>query len=666
MNGTRAQGHKKFRNSGILFAAWVVSWVWTGTGFGQAMSVSDQPEFDPATVMLFRFDQNLAAQTTDGKLPVIQGPVRYVAGRFGSAAVIDRGGIKLPKAYNALWEPNAGTVEFFFKADDPKWFQEGHSLLANNLNFCQAGNWSLWYWADYRALRVDLHLPGDCGYLTCGLPSDTEWHHIAVTWDNRQGVTMYIDGQMTNYRPVKWDGMWIPKEMMTLVVGDALGAARIYELRISKVARPDPNRLDVTYTIGRGEVKVKDGRTVMMVGATFANESGVDRKVAADLGVTDYFQVPRGRTRIDTVLKPGGKQSAMVEVPVDESGPYLKVAMNGTAEQANKKRDLIDERPVFTDILVGPRQRLDLNGAWEVCDGDPIKLTMPGPKAQWAPIELPHRDWTWNKAHTKWFRKRIDVPRSMQGKTVELKLSGVRYRADVFVNGQSLGGYDTDQMPLTVDATKAIKAGESNELLLAVTDWISCVPLELKARYAEVAISNTGPGGKPFIRPHGSMVSPGGIVDPIFLEATEPVSIEGCYVTPSVRKSNLTIRTVVSNRSGKDQKARLAFSMIDQGKGVMDTGEDAVLRPGQNVIVHTAKVDLAKIKLWDIGEPYLYRLRATVKQETAVVDQLDVRFGFREFWADGPVFRLNGRPIKPVLAAGMPYQFPFFDSPAAG
>jgi hypothetical protein len=638
----------------------------TGTGLGQKICPSNRPVLDEATNFIFHFDDSLVMESNKKDLPAVMGKVKFVPGRFGSAAVIGEGGIKLPKEYNSSFEVDRGSIEFFFKAENPEWFYESHSFLANNLNFCQAGNLALWYWADYQALRLDLHLPGDCGYIACGFPKDTKWHHIAATWNNQKGYTIYIDGVLATTRAITWPGMWISPDAPKIVIGESAGDCRIDEVRLSKTARTNPVEQGIRYVTIRETPRIENGRTMEALGLKFTNQSEETRSISADISLTDYFQLSCGQKTVKMTLKPRQTQNVLFDLPTDHAGPYLKISMKGVKESGAEKEEFTDEKLVFVDTLAGPRLRFDLNGSWEVCDGDPLKLTLPGSQATWKKIDLPNREWTWGKAHTKWFRKRIVLPNQMQGKTIELKLSGVRYRADVFVNGRSLGGYDTDQMPLTVDITDAAKVGAENELLLAVTDWLSCIPAELKPQHVPVSISNTGPGSRVFIRPHGSMVSPAGIIDPICLVATDKISIDDCYITPSVRKSNLTIKTIVNNRSGKVQKVRLDFSLFDKGSLVLETPKEAILKPGRNEITYVTPVDLTKLTLWQIAKPYLYQLRAKIQNGNQLLDQMDVRFGFREFWADGPIFRINGEPIKPVNAAGMPYQFPAFDSAVEG
>ena len=637
----------------------------SGVATAQELAWSARPDFDEAGTLLFRFDGDVTAEGSPDGAPLPEAKISYAPGRFGQAATLGQGGLRLPAEWNPLFDPNRGTIEFYFKADDLRWFWQSHSFFGNNMNFCQPGNFGLWYWGEFAALRLDLHLPGDCGYLTCQMPEDTEWHHFAVTWDCDSGIRMYVDGRLASAREKTWTGMWIPREAMTLVVGDSLGDAAIDELRISKAARPDPQRPRVVWSADRGEPTVRDGQTVMPVTVTFRNLSEIDRKVDARIAIVDYFQIERATGSLTETIPPGQERSVSFDVPTDDAGPYVKVGLKGTVEQ-REPTDLADERLVFVDTRTGPRLRFDMNGTWEICDGDPMNVTPPT-EATWTTVELPHRDGSWGTTHTKWYRKRFTLPQAMAGKTVELKLSGVRFRADVFLNGQPLGGYDTDQMPQTVDLTETAKISHENELLIAVTDWINQVQPELKEAYAKVAINNSGPGGKPFIRPHGSGVSPAGIIDPIAIVATDPVAIETCYVTPSVREKSLTVKTTIVNRTAEPREVRLTHRMIDKGELVLEGPEQMLtVEPGRSEVTQTIAADLSKLTLWWPGQPYLYRLRSELRDADTLRDRLDTRFGFREFRPDGAVFRINGVAIRPGLGANMPYGFPGFDSQVRG
>jgi len=420
---------------------------------------------------------------------------------------------------------------------------------------------------------------------------------------------------------------------------------------------------DVEWTVTRDTAAVKDGRTVMPVRVEFRNNAKSNRTVAVTVKLTDYYQQALGDKTAAYYIGPSGTQAMEFPIVTEQAGPYIKVSIEGTESAGPFPAPIHDEQIVFTDVLTGPRAQLSLNGEWEVCAGDSMKI-VPPVSGTWEKCQLPFRYWTWGQAHTKWFRKTFVLPPEFKGKKIELRLGCVRFRADIVMNGQSLGGFDTDQMPLRVDLTKAAKPGEKNELLLAVTDWLSCVAPELKAGLVSSTLGmGQGFPGKPFIRPCSGSDSPAGISDPITIIGVPGISLENVYITPSVRKAQLGVKTVVYNGTNATQQVDLQTRVMDKTQVIM-TGkaQTLTLKPGRNEIEEVIPVDSKKLALWAPGKPNLYRLRSTIEQTKQPIDQLDTRFGYREFWCEGEVFKINGIAIKPAVAAAWQYSFPCIEN----
>jgi hypothetical protein len=420
---------------------------------------------------------------------------------------------------------------------------------------------------------------------------------------------------------------------------------------------------DVKWTVTREDAVVKGGRTVMPVRVEFRNSATSVRTLAATVKVIDYYQQVVAEKTAVYYIGPAAAQAMVLPIVTDQAGSYVKVNVEGMESAGPFPSAIHDEQIVFTDMLTGPRMQLSLNGAWEVSGGDPMKMTPPvsGP---WEKCELPFRSWTWGRTHTKWFRKTFVLPPEYKGKQIELQLGGVRFRADIFLNGQSLGGFDTDQMPLRVNLNKAARPGEKNELLLAVTDWLSCVAPELKSSLVSSTLGmGQGIPGRPFIRPCTGADGAVGISDPIYLVGLPQIALEKVYITPSVRKAQITVKTVIHNGTNLPQTADIQTRVMDKEQ-VLFAGktQTLALQPGRNEIEEVISVDTKKIAFWSPGKPRLYRLRSSIGRGEQPIDQLDTRFGYREFWVEGEVFKINGISIKPAVGAGWPYSFPCIEN----
>jgi hypothetical protein len=621
-------------------------WLLPATGFAQRISVQSPPAKDDFTALYVPFERQLSSS--------IQGTITLVPGRFGKGAHVGNGGLALPAD---VLDVNSGTIEFWLKVNDAAWFARDHTLVGNEVGHGQKGNLRLWYWIwqGKGHLRFDLHNiePLHESYVIFPYPQDAGWHHVAAAWDREEGLTLFIDGAAVAYKKAAW--VPVQASFKSVQVCPEAANAWIDELRISKVPRRGPADRMVSYTITADPAIVQASQTVLPVTFAFRNTGRLAQPLSGEVRVVDYYQRTLARQSVTGLLKGSETKRILCPVPTDEAGPYIKAVVSATEGTQGNQFPLDDEQIFFTDVRTGPRLHMSLNGSWETCPGDSLKVAVPaGP---WQSCELPYRWDSWQGDHTRWFRKRVALPGEMRGKTIELNLSGVRFRVAVFLNGRFLGRSDTDQMPVRFDLTAAARPGQSNELCLAVTDWVSCAAPELMPSLLAVWSSAWMQGreipGMPFIRPCTCGIGGAGISDPVFITATGQVAVENCLVTPSLEKSQLGVSVCLQNRSAADQAARLKLTVF--GKDVL---LPLTLKPGRNRIDQCIPVDRKTITLWWPWKPHLYRLGVEVFQNGRLIDRCGARFGFREFRADGPVFRINGVPIKPNAAAAIPYEFP--------
>lgn len=125
-----------------------------------------------------------------------------------------------------------------------------------------------------------------------------------------------------------------------------------------------------------------------------------------------------------------------------------------------------------------------------------------------------------------------------------------------------------------------------------------------------------------------------------------------------------TIRQTGISRSGRDRVAvlksehlgirethGLTHLMTESGLEEVESQYAVSLRLCENSadgIVRRASfvIDWQDAKHWTPDEPFLYEAEFELLDGDIVVDSRRETFGFREFWCDGPMFRLNGIPIN--------------------
>jgi len=224
------------------------------------------------------------------------------------------------------------------------------------------------------------------------------------------------------------------------------------------------------------------------------------------------------------------------------------------------------------------------------------------------------------------------------GRTL-LRFNEVDYVADVWLNGEHLGGHEGADTPFVLDATKAIRPRETNRLAVRVLnpgdERIDGMVL-VETPHLDKAVKYT----------NGNIYDYGGILESVDLVFTPAVRITDLHVRPDWKTGMVQIRTTVLNTSEKNCHAQMRYSVagatIDQALVLDGAAGDAA--PGETVFNH--EVEIKNHQLWDLETPYLYRLGVSI--EAAGVDgrhEVSTKFGFRDFRIVNGYFRLNDRRV---------------------
>jgi len=220
-----------------------------------------------------------------------------------------------------------------------------------------------------------------------------------------------------------------------------------------------------------------------------------------------------------------------------------------------------------------------------------------------------------------------------------LRFNQVDYIAEVWLNGQHLGSHEGADTPFVFDATAFIRWGQTNHLAVRVLnptyDRIDGIVLD------ETPLLSSS---LPYLNAKGYPI--GGILESVELILTPAIRVADLYVRPDWSTGKVRIRTTLLNALEKASRARLRFAVDGASIGqafVTDVAE-VEAKPGETVVDHELKIE--NHRLWDIQDPYLYRLSVT--NESAGVEgshQASTNFGFRDFRIVNGYFRLNGRRI---------------------
>jgi beta-galactosidase len=256
-----------------------------------------------------------------------------------------------------------------------------------------------------------------------------------------------------------------------------------------------------------------------------------------------------------------------------------------------------------------------------------------------------------------WYRRRLGLPPTWQGKRVLLHCLAANYVADVWVNGQYVGYHEGGFTPFTFDITDRMLPGGANLISLRVDNppW-----------------PTAGKRTNPWLLPErGDWWNATGVLRDLYLEAVPATSLVRADVraTPAEEGTRLRAVVVLRNAGAKPFSGRMtltvypthvgeanlaqpsadAIALLSQPIEVLE-GESApeITLANQTVVAWPQELTLESLAPWSPRSPYLYVLEVTLKDgKGQLVDRLQTQFGVRTFAVDPkqPRLLLNNVPI---------------------
>jgi hypothetical protein len=307
------------------------------------------------------------------------------------------------------------------------------------------------------------------------------------------------------------------------------------------------------------------------------------------------------------------------------------------------------------------RTSVPLKGTWEICRDDEER---PGEVAE--PIKELRRHPVWKAiavpgdkgekrhemlfAHRVWYRVRVDVPASLEGRSFSIDFPQNNLNTTVFVNGTFCGFSKNPFARFTADVTRAVKPGQVNEVLVGIRDaWYGYSndpkdPLRLR-RHWNLPTRFLGTGWQDMVYPEWNRPQSGILETPVFVAAGGPAYAADVFPKPSVAHKRLAVEVTVNNPSGREARGDVVCEAVDPKTGKVEktlpAGEFAVAA-GQSQVVEVSGAWADPKLWWPDEDAHLYTLRTTVRVDGRPADVSETTFGFREWTLDGKDFRLNG------------------------
>jgi beta-galactosidase len=288
-----------------------------------------------------------------------------------------------------------------------------------------------------------------------------------------------------------------------------------------------------------------------------------------------------------------------------------------------------------------PRAVLDWDAGWRFSQGEFAAAMSPAfDDHGWRTVRVPH-DWSTEEPFSAdygsgngyaaggvgWYRKHFQLDPAWQGRAITVEFDGVYDYAEVWINGQYVGGRPYGYSSFQCDVTPFVTLGADDNVLAVRVDH---------SRFAD-----------------SRWYTGSGIYRNVRLVVTDQLRIAhwGTFVSmPSVAPDAATVRieTTVQNASDRSRAFTVQSDLFGADGQVVATATDATGSAdagAATTVVQT--VVLAHPHLWSPDTPALYTLRCRVGEGAIVIDETLTPFGVRTLRYDPDTgFALNGTPMK--------------------
>ncbi len=253
--------------------------------------------------------------------------------------------------------------------------------------------------------------------------------------------------------------------------------------------------------------------------------------------------------------------------------------------------------------------------------------------SRWKQIDLPH---TWNAVDGHdgngsyargrfWYAKSFRKPvQPLEGGRVYVEIPAAGQQAEVFVNGTSViyheGGYST----FRADITDLCREDKDNLLVIACSNENKSSVYPQSADFTFYGGLYRGVNLISVPKTHFELEYYGG---------------PGIQITPKPCEDGGAVFEMESWIAGGDENFTVMYSVLDaRGKEVA-----AGVRPADDTKL---TLYVPEAHLWEIDDPYLYTVTATLQRRNEAYDEISARVGVRSFSCDPEKgFIINGKEI---------------------
>ena len=216
--------------------------------------------------------------------------------------------------------------------------------------------------------------------------------------------------------------------------------------------------------------------------------------------------------------------------------------------------------------------------------------------------------------HVGSYRREITVPANWKGKDIIAHFGAVSSNMYLWVNGKYVGYSEDSKLEAEFDLTPYLKPGQKNVIAFQVFRWCDGTYLE----------------DQDFFRYTG-------VARDCYLYTRNKKRIDDLRVTPDL-DSEYKNGSLAVNLKLKGS-ANVTLELLDAQNNVVASDEVK----GSGNVSTTLKLD--NPNKWTAETPYLYTLRATLKDGSKVSEVVPVKVGFRKIELKNAQILVNGQPV---------------------
>jgi beta-galactosidase len=262
------------------------------------------------------------------------------------------------------------------------------------------------------------------------------------------------------------------------------------------------------------------------------------------------------------------------------------------------------------------------------CDKDFSSITLPHCVA-----ELSWQNWDPTAWQDVWiYRRHFNLPKESKARRVFIDFEGVMVGTTPIINGHSLPQHLGGYLPCRYEITDWVK--DSNNVLSVIVD----------SRWSNVPPQGAEVGAKRI-----DYLEPGGIFRPVHLQVVPQVFIDDVFAKPvQVLDSSRRVEVACSiDSAGSVSKpVEIQVELLDGAKVVSRSQKRVQIEKSGKSEVLLTLTNLGNVKLWDVEEPNLYGVVATLIVDGEPVHDYHTRIGLREARFEVNGFFLNGKRLQ--------------------